>query len=212
MHRRPGVGAGSGRGGGGWIRPVSARENQAVSEDERQYEDGSDPQVLDIIDIPVREPQHDGHQTENWLLDPEHDWKRVGFYAPFDLPDLADPVELLWVDGHSTKSGRNNRVPIEAIGEATSSLRLIRVKEVILKVHAPGKDFGNPERRVEGQFVHANQDYEFRVTDPIYEGQYRSKPDGTYPLGECYLTISLGEPYNGFIYKLIAAIIEPDGR
>ena len=188
----------------GWIQPVSEREYQEVPEDKLRYEDGSDPQVLDIIDIPVRGPQPDGHQTENWLLDPEHNWKKVGVHAPFDLPDLADPVEPLWVDGYSTQIGNNDRIPIEAIGEATSSLRLIRVEEVVLKVHA--------SRRVQGQFVHADQDYAFWVTDPIYEGQYRSKPDGTYPIGECHLTISLGEPYKGFIYKLIAAIIEPGGR
>ena len=36
--------------------------------------------------------------------------------------------------------------------------------------------------------------------------------DGRYRLGECCLTISLGEPYQGAVYKLIAAIIEPDRR
>ena len=55
---------------GGWIRPVSNRENQEVSEYERQYEDGSDPRVLDIVDVPLLEPRPLDHQTENWLLDP----------------------------------------------------------------------------------------------------------------------------------------------
>lgn len=31
-----------------WIRPVSDREHEEVSECERQYQDGSDPRVLDM--------------------------------------------------------------------------------------------------------------------------------------------------------------------
>ena len=39
--------------------------------------------------------------------------------------------------------------------------------------------------------------------------QYLRQPNGTYQIGESFLTISLGEPYRGYAYKLIAAIIEP---
>ena len=50
---------------GQWVRPVSDREHQDVSEYERQYEDGSDPRVLDIIDVPVLDPKPEIYQTEN---------------------------------------------------------------------------------------------------------------------------------------------------
>ena len=66
-----------GRKGGKWIRPVSSRPGREVDEYERQYEDGSDPCVLDIIRIPVKEPIPEAWQTENWLLHPEYYWKSL---------------------------------------------------------------------------------------------------------------------------------------
>lgn len=54
-----------------WIRPVSVREHEEVSEYERQYEDGSDPRVLDIFDVELLEPRPRTYQQENWLLDPD---------------------------------------------------------------------------------------------------------------------------------------------
>jgi len=61
----------------GWIRPVSAREHEEVSEYERQYEDGTDPRVLDIIDVELLEPRPRTYQQENWLLDPDLYWTKV---------------------------------------------------------------------------------------------------------------------------------------
>lgn len=37
-----------------WVRPVSSRAGAEVSEYERQYEDGSDPRVLDMIAVMTR--------------------------------------------------------------------------------------------------------------------------------------------------------------
>ena len=193
---------------GSWIRPVSARENQEVSEHERQYEDGSDPQILDIIDVPVLHTLNNGYQTENWLLDPQLYWTKIGSYPPLDLMRLTDPVTSLWNNGKSSYNGLNDRVLAESVNSISSSLRLIRVKELELAVFSPGEAFGNPKRRVQGQFVHSSEQYKLWVTDPEYEKKYLAKPDDNYKAGKCYLTISLGEPYEGFCYKLIATIIE----
>lgn len=35
---------------GAWVRPISVREPEDVSEHERRYQDGSDPKLLDGID------------------------------------------------------------------------------------------------------------------------------------------------------------------
>ena len=51
--------------------------------------------------------------------------------------------------------------------------------------------------------------YLLAVTDPDIEKVYILKNVGQYPLStqDLYLTISLGEPFNGFCYKLIAGVI-----
>ena len=196
------------RGAGGWVRPVSAREGREVSEYERQYEDGSDPKVLDVVRVPVIEPLPEGCQKENWLLDPESYWEKEGTYSWFDLSRLVDPVAPLWIDGHSTWNGRNDEIPLESAGSVSGSLRLIHVKELQLGVFRPGEAFGASKRRVQGRFSYAGMDYALWVTDPGYERKYLAKLDGAYGIGECYLTVSLGEPYQDTCHKLIAAIIE----
>jgi len=113
--------------GGGWIRPVSGRDGGDVSEYERQYEDGSDPQVLDVIDVPVIESRPRDYQTENWLLDPKFYWEKAGRLSTSDLAALTDPVAPLWIDGHSTYNGLNDKVPLAVAGSVTGSLRLLRV-------------------------------------------------------------------------------------
>lgn len=192
---------------GQWVRPVSARETQEVSEDERQYEDGSDPRVLDIIDLPLLDRQPEGCQTENWRLDPESCWRKVGQLSPSDLPALVEAVAPLWIDGHSTIRGENDKIPMAAVVSVADSLRLVRVGRLKLSVFTYYR-----RRRAQGRFSHAGGEYALWVTDPKFERRYRAKPDGDYEIGECCLTISLGEPYQGACHKLIAAIITADGQ
>jgi hypothetical protein len=194
-----------------WIRPVSAREHEEVSEYERQYPDGSDPRVMDIMDVPLLDPRPRGYQQENWLLDPDHYWEHSGRADWSDLARLADRVEPLWIDGIHTYNGLNDKIPLAQAGAIRSSLRLLHVAGLTLSVFKPGEAFGNPKRRVQGRFRHGPTEYRLWVTDPVYERAFLSRPDGEYQLGESYLTVSLGEPHNDACYKLIAAIIEREG-
>ena len=196
---------------GPWIRPVSRREGQDVSEYERQYEDGSDPRPLDVIDVPVIEhtgPEAASWQNENWLLDEERYWRKLGRISWFSLPALVDDEQPLWSDGSHTQHGKNDRVPFSGLTPLEGSLRLIEVEELALAVFAPTEAFGNRKRRVQGRFHHAGRAYALWVMDPVCERRHLAKLDGHYRLGRCFLTISLGEPFDGYCYKLIAAVIE----
>ena len=114
------------------------------------------------------------------MLDPEFYWETVASCSPFVFRTLVDPIEQLWIDGHSTHHGRSDKIPIESIGETPSSLRLVGVERLVLRVFAPGEMFGNSKRRVQGRFDHASQSYALSVTEPVYERRYPSKLDGTY--------------------------------
>ena len=192
---------------GPWIRPVSARESEEVSEYERQYRDGTDPRVLDVIDVPVLKAKPTNYQSENWLIHPDFYWQKVRSISRGELGQFVDRAMPLWIDGNSTFNGRNDRIPVEECNALDSSLRLVRVAELELVVSQPGINFGNPRRSVQGRFRHAGMDYWLRVTDPMVEREYLALPDGGHRLGESLLTVSLGEPYQGFTYKLIAAVI-----
>lgn len=195
---------------GDWIRPVSDRPHHEVSEYERQYENGRDPTVLDVIDVPLIEPMPHGPQSENWLIDPEFYWTRVGQVSWNELAALCDDGPL-WINGYSTIWGLNDQVPVSEAEKLHDSLRLIRVPSLKLRVYTPGKKFNDPKRKVQAIFKFQGDNYRLRVTDPVVERSYLAKEDGIYPVGRSYMTVSLGEPYKEHYYKLVAALITDPG-
>ena len=193
---------------GNWIRPVSNRESESISETERCYADGNDPELLDIIEVPFLGPKPKGYQQENWLLNASRQWRHVGRLSWDDLPQLADPVSPLWTNGFNSRDGENDQVPVDIAAGHDTSLRLVRVDDLTVIVSDPSRPSANfPILR--GRFSHCNETYCFRITDPVSENGSINLPYGEYPVGRRYLTVSLGEPFEGNAYKLIAAIIRP---
>ncbi len=179
-----------------------------MSEEERRYQDGSDPAVLDVIRVPLVEPRPHSFQQEDWLLDPNFYWQKAGHLGWADLQRFLDPAVPLWINHQNSGNGLNDRIILAQANQLTSSLRLIHVDRLTIRVFRPGAAFGNPKRRVQGQFENAGTRYHLWITDPVYEQRYLAQADGNYELGESCLTISLGEPYEGYAYKLIACVIE----
>lgn len=193
---------------GKWIRPVSNRGNESISERERCYPDGSDPQLLDLIEVPLLNPKPNGYQQENWLLNASGQWRKVGRFYWDDLPQLADPEAPLWTNGFNSRGGENDQVPVDVADAHNASLRLVRVKDLTVIVSEPSRPSANfPILR--GRFRHCGVTYCFRITDPVSESGSVNLRYHEYPVGERYLTVSLGEPFEGHAYKLIAAIIKP---
>lgn len=192
-----------------WVRPVSARPDEELSERERQYLDGGEPQLLEVIDVPLRRARPRACQVENWLIDSKRRWKRVDQAGWDTLRLLADDPETLWLNGASTYNGLNDRVGEGDAASLAGSLVLLHLEDLKLFVSAPGAKFGDSTRRVQASFTNRGVPYRLRVTDPVVEQTYLARRDGNFPIGECFATISLSEPFQGYRYKLVAGLMMP---
>jgi len=89
------------------------------------------------------------------------------------------------------------------------SLYLIRPDGFTLIVSA-ALDGG---KKVRARFTYHDASYLLSVTDPVIERAYLLEDHGEYTLTDkaLYLTVSLGEPFDGYCYKLVAAVIAMEG-
>ena len=192
-----------------WIRPISPRGDEGLSLCERQDKSGTDPQLLDILEVPLIQPMPYLQQTENWLVDSERSWKKVGLFDPNLLPSLQSQETSLWDNSSSTHDGRHDQVPESMLADIDHSLALIQVSDLSLKILTQNSGYRPPRRRVQGWFNYKGISYWLWVTDTIVEELYLAKHNGLYKIGEAFLTISLGKAFeNHFSQKLIAAVIE----
>ena len=193
---------------GAWVRPVSDRPTRELSEEDRRYKNGQDPKLLDIIRVPLTMPEPHSFQTENHLIDDNYYWVKEGTASVSDLRTALDPnVAPLWNDTSSSYNGEHDRVSEEVAATLGYSLKLIQVQDLTVEVNVEGAEFGNGKRKVRGRFSLGTTSYKLAITDPNIERQYLAGPEGIFNIGNAILCISLGEPYGGFAYKLIAAVI-----
>ena len=87
---------------GNWIRPVSARPTGEVLLHEYRYENQTTPKLLDVIEIPLLNPDPRHHQTENHVID-EGRWAKVDTLSFGSLEKLQDKPATLWINSDHTK-------------------------------------------------------------------------------------------------------------
>ncbi|MBY3468660.1 hypothetical protein HFN80_32555 [Rhizobium laguerreae] len=203
-----------GREAGTWVRPVSGRSSGELSLSDRTYKDGVSAALFDIITVSMKAPAPHPFQTENHLIDDGFFWTNLGKASWHQIGKLIDNFTgPIWEDVSSSYNGKLDRVPENSAAHAVacfgSSLTLIEVDNLDIIVQVEGAEFNNPSRHVRGDFTYGGNSYRMMITDPDIESEFFARTNGSYHVGEALLCISLGEAYNGFAYKLIAAVFRP---
>jgi len=190
---------------GEWVRPISQRTSHEMSIGECRYESGKVPGLLDIVDIEFDCHQPSSHQRENHRIDPGYYWQKQGRLSWPDLHQWVDDPGTLWTTGESSYSGHNNRISLERADG--TSLYLIAVESIRLMVGRKAPEYPDSKRAVRCGFHYQNLYYLMDVTDPVIERNYLAKSDNDYVINDPVLCISLGDEYQGYYYKLVAAIM-----
>jgi hypothetical protein len=195
----------------GWIRPVSLRPAGELSEADRQFQDGTDPRLLDVVEIPMSRHLPHGFQAENHAIDDNSYWVCKRKCTPAELNAAVDSTATkLWDNSSpSTANGLNDRVADALAANLQGSLLLIEVPELTIGIAIEGAHFNNAKRKVRGAFTYRGIRYILTVTDPVIELEYLQKNDGEYDAGPAKLCISLGDSFQGYAYKLIAGVLFP---
>jgi len=199
---------------GGWIRPVSTEEGGALFEDQYTTKCGKTAQPLDSVRIHFEEYSPKYHQPENWLISKEESWELLD--SELNKPQLLALNTALQRKGKIFSTERNSRPKIELKGAlSTHSLTLIRPRNTQFYIETV--DSGNNQPRTEFDFE--GYHYDFPITDP----RWRQRVEGDNPEDlpsvddlnnneDVLFTISLGEAFEGYCYKIVAAIFSLDSE
>ena len=193
---------------GGWIRPVSKRPTTELQLWETIYPDNSQPQLLDIIEIPLLNPAPHNHQTENHVIDNSREWVKSGEVRWPTLQVLEDRPPTLWVNSDRTATGSFNCVSRVEAATQHHSLLLIKIRILTVQIAAKPAE-GKPYRDHRGNFLYNGIRYTLKLTDPAAIEAFRHRAGGAYNLQNAYLCVSLTEPYdkdNNRCHKIVAAI------
>lgn len=191
---------------GSWIRPVSAREDGELTLSDIRTEDHRVPQKMDIIEIPVKSAKPKHYQPENFLIDDRYYFEITDKFDAVRLDELLDEADSLWMDIDDF----GDKVS-ECKLETCSAPSLLLIQPENLKIRRENYTYpsGYTKKKVRAIFTYKGQFYDLGVTDIQIESIYKRKPPGIYeaPYENSYLCISLGEPLNGYCYKLVASLL-----
>lgn len=175
-----------------WIRPVTNSLHGEVP-----VKQVSTLKLLDIAEVDVTELKPVAYQSENVYFY-KYSIRKVGVFDRSGLQSLCEEKDRIFVN-------RGKAVSAEEITKLDHSLMLVHATrfEITQKVYENSPK--PPQVRM--LFEHGSHQYDFPVTDPDCIERYRKTPEELKTIRQTYLTLSLGISWEGWHYKLVAAVI-----
>jgi hypothetical protein len=197
---------------GGWIRPVSTNEGGALYEDQYTTECGKIPRPLDSIRIHFEEYSPRFHQPENWRISDDESWELLD--SEINEPQQLALNTALQRDGKIFSSeGSSLRKSELKDSLSTNSLTLLRPQDPQFYTDMNEGSSNQPRTA----FDFDGHRYDLPITDPKWRQQVQGEDPDDLPSiddldddQDILFTISLGEPFEGRCYKLVAAIFSLD--
>lgn len=185
-----------------WIRPLGSGSHGAVTASEQTFADGTRPELLDLVEMPLALATPEPGQPENWQLS-SGQWRWLGH---LDDDEARALLEALVVD--TPVFGTNERsIPVAevAVGNVANSLAVVRPEQLrwTKRVWPEGA-------KIRSVFRHAEGWHDLPVTDPAWVAEFVHDAAGDHDhvdTEEVYLVLSLGEPMNDEHWKLVAGVI-----
>lgn len=210
--------------GSGWVRPISNKKDGTLYHEHFTDRDGKEPQLFDIIRIPIIRHEPKCHHPENYLIHYSYKWQILGQTSLEQARKLIKPeidrnsqqAHLLGNFDKMIRYEDLERTPLK------SSLAMINPEKLEWEIKYQNK------KNFRCLFYLCGNLYNLPITDPLWIEKLNFLPEGVYSCEQVIeklkletfetdkfrLTISLSEPFQPtsqneqeLCYKLVASVI-----
>jgi hypothetical protein len=209
---------------GNWVRPIlnDASGCGAITKEMYEYKDGSEVKILDIVEIPIIQHYPIEGQPENYIIDKEKSWQKIGRFRADNMLNIIEDVVDIW---HEQDTPSNMvTANYDQQGLIKQSLYLIKPLNLQITLTNEYDDFNQQyKQKIIANFNYKGITYEnISITCPstrrILTNQYPKK--GEKPISmqlnkkdNYILCLSLSPRFGNKQnhYKLVATVFDFDG-
>jgi hypothetical protein len=182
-----------------WVRPISKTDRSQIPESLSKH-----ISLLDIVEFSctTMDGVFNNFQRENVVLDENIPIVKIGEYPRKNIYSLIDNYDYDVIFGNKGKA-----IPEDKACTISRTLILIRIVNYEIN-ETPRHDYGFHTKK-NLVFKFNNNIYDLPITDPYFINAYDKNKSILSTTEKIFITLSLGAPYNGWCFKLIAGVIIP---